>query len=35
VTEEIAGCGSVIEQLLRAGQGSDYQVEKLLAVLEG
>jgi hypothetical protein len=35
VTEEIVGCGSVIGQLLRAGQGSEYQVEKLLAVLEG
>jgi hypothetical protein len=34
VTGEIEGCGGVIEQLLRAGEGSEYQVEQLLAVLE-
>jgi hypothetical protein len=35
VSEAIAGCYHIIQQLLQAAQGSEYQIEKLLAELEG
>jgi hypothetical protein len=34
VPHEIAACYAIVQQLLRAGQQSEYQIEKLLAVLE-
>jgi hypothetical protein len=35
VSEAVAGCYHIIQQLLQAEQESEYQVEKLLAELEG
>jgi hypothetical protein len=35
VTEEILACYDIVQQLRRAEGGSEYQVEKLLAIVEG